>query len=47
VTGYNRDSKDVIIYDFNASNYENRDKQHDYGAELEASYASAKTSVSK
>ncbi len=36
VTGFNRDTKDIIIYGFNG--YENRDKQHDYGAELEAGY---------
>ncbi len=37
ITGFNRDIKDVIIYD--ANGYENRDKQHDYGAELEAGYS--------
>jgi vitamin B12 transporter len=42
VTGFNRNIQDVIIYDFNVSQYENRDKQHDYGAELEASYAVCK-----
>lgn len=36
IAAYNRNIKDVIIYGFNG--YENRDKQHDYGAELEASY---------
>jgi vitamin B12 transporter len=42
LTGYNRNSKDVIIYDFSINKYENRDKQHDYGLELEASYAVCK-----
>jgi vitamin B12 transporter len=37
IAGYNRNSKDVIIYGNNG--YENRDRQHDYGAELEAGYA--------
>ncbi len=37
IAAYNRNSKDVIVY--GANGYENRDKQHDYGAELEASYA--------
>ena len=37
VTGFNRSIKDVIIYD--ANGYENRDKQHDYGAELEVGYS--------
>jgi vitamin B12 transporter len=37
ITGFNRNIKDVIIYD--ANGYENRDKQHDYGAELEAGYS--------
>ena len=37
ITGFNRTIKDVIIYD--ANGYENRDKQHDYGAELEAAYS--------
>ena len=37
VTGFNRNIKDVIIYE--ANGYENRDKQHDYGAELEAGYS--------
>jgi vitamin B12 transporter len=37
VKGFNRNIKDVIIYD--ANGYENRDKQHDYGAELEAGYS--------
>ena len=36
-TGFNRSIRDVIIYDVNG--YENRDKQHDYGAELEAGYS--------
>jgi len=35
-TGFNRSVNNVIIYGFNG--YENRDKQHDYGAELEAGY---------
>ncbi|HRI21403.1 MAG TPA: TonB-dependent receptor, partial [Panacibacter sp.] len=37
VTGYNRNIKDVIIYGPQYS-YENRDKQHDFGAELELNY---------
>ena len=37
ITGFNRNISDVIIYD--ANGYENRDKQHDYGAELEAGYS--------
>jgi len=37
VTGFNRNIEDVIIYASNG--YENRDKQHDYGAELEAGYS--------
>ena len=37
VTGFNRNIKDVIIYD--ANGYENRDQQHDYGAELEVGYS--------
>jgi vitamin B12 transporter len=37
ITGFNRTIKDVIIYV--ANGYENRDKQHDYGAELEAAYS--------
>jgi len=40
ITGFNRTINDVIIYGFNG--YENRDKQHDYGAELEVSYAICK-----
>jgi vitamin B12 transporter len=40
ITGFNRIINDVIIYGFNG--YENRDKQHDYGAELEVSYAICK-----
>jgi vitamin B12 transporter len=36
ISGFNRTIKDVIIYE--ANGYENRDKQHDYGAELEAGY---------
>jgi vitamin B12 transporter len=36
VTGFNRTINDVIIYGFNG--YENRDKQHDFGSELEVSY---------
>ena len=40
VTGFNRSINDVIIYGFNG--YENRDKQHDYGGELDASYAVSK-----
>ena len=37
ITGFNRNINDVIIY--GANGYENRDKQHDYGAELEARYS--------
>ena len=37
VAGFNRNINDVIIYE--ANGYENRDKQHDYGAELEAGYS--------
>jgi vitamin B12 transporter len=37
VTVFNRNINDVIIYA--ANGYENRDKQHDYGAELEAGYS--------
>jgi vitamin B12 transporter len=37
ITGFNRTISNVIIYGFNG--YENRDKQHDYGAELEAGYS--------
>jgi outer membrane receptor for Fe3+-dicitrate len=37
VTGFNRTINDVIIYGF--TGYENRDKQHDFGAELEIGYA--------
>ena len=37
ITGFNRSINNVIIYGVNG--YENRDKQHDYGAELEAAYA--------
>ncbi len=37
VTGFNRNINDVIIY--GANGYENRDKQHDYGVELEAGYS--------
>ena len=37
VTGFNRNINDVIIYD--APGYVNRDKQHDYGAELEVHYS--------
>ena len=37
VTGFNRTIKNVIVYGFNG--YENRDKQHDYGAELAMRYA--------
>jgi len=40
IAAYNRDSKDVIVY--GATTYENRDKQHDYGGELDASYAVSK-----
>jgi len=36
VTGFNRTIDDVIIYGF--TGYENRDKQHDFGAELEIGY---------
>ena len=41
VTGFNRNIKDVIIYGPQYS-YENRDKQHDFGAELELNYAPTK-----
>jgi len=37
VTGFNRVINNVIIYGNNG--YENRDKQHDYGAEVELSYS--------
>jgi vitamin B12 transporter len=37
VTAFNRTINNVIIYANNA--YENRDKQHDYGAEAELNYA--------
>jgi vitamin B12 transporter len=37
VNGFNRVVNNVIIYANNG--YENRDKQHDYGAELEAAYS--------
>jgi len=37
ITGFNRNITDVIIYE--ANGYENRDKQHDYGGELEAGYS--------
>jgi len=37
VTAFNRTISNVIIYANNA--YENRDKQHDYGAEAELNYA--------
>ena len=40
ITGFNRTIDNVIIYGFNG--YENRDKQHDYGAELEAGYSFSK-----
>lgn len=40
VTGFNRTIKDVIIYGPQFT-YENRDKQHDFGAELELSYMPA------
>ena len=36
ITGFNRTITDVIIYNSNFT-YENRDKQHDFGAELELS----------
>jgi len=36
-TGFNRTINDVIIYGLNG--YENRDKQHDFGAEVEVGYA--------
>ncbi|HNP20997.1 MAG TPA: TonB-dependent receptor [Panacibacter sp.] len=38
ITGFNRTINDVIIYGPTYS-YENRDKQHDFGAELEAAYS--------
>ena len=37
ITGFDRNISDVIIYE--ANGYQNRDKQHDYGAELEAGYS--------
>ncbi len=40
LTGFNRSINDVIIYGLNG--YENRDKQHDFGTELEVSYAISK-----
>jgi vitamin B12 transporter len=40
ITGFNRTIDDVIIYGM--SGYENRDKQHDYGVELEAGYSFSK-----
>jgi len=40
ITGFNRNINDVIIYD--ANGYANRDKQHDYGAELEVGYSFSK-----
>ena len=43
VTGFNRNIKNVIIYGFNG--YENRDKQHDYGAELEVRYSIKKVTI--
>ncbi|MBG9376265.1 TonB-dependent receptor [Panacibacter sp. DH6] len=36
ITGFNRTITDVIVYNTNYT-YENRDKQHDFGAELELS----------
>jgi vitamin B12 transporter len=41
LTGFNRIIKDVIIYGSNFT-YENRDEQHDYGAEIEFVYAPSK-----
>lgn len=38
ITGFNRNINDVIIYG-PAYSYENRDKQHDFGAEIEVNYA--------
>lgn len=38
LTGFNRNIVDVIIYG-PAYSYENRDKQHDFGAELEMNYS--------
>lgn len=38
LTGFNRTIKDVIIYNTNYT-YENRDKQHDFGAEIELGYS--------
>ncbi|MEP6681925.1 MAG: TonB-dependent receptor, partial [Parafilimonas sp.] len=43
IAGFNRTINDVIIYANNG--YENRDKQHDYGAEFELNYSSAKFSA--
>jgi len=39
ITGFNRNIQDVIIYGFNG--YENRDKQHDFGGELELGWAAS------
>jgi vitamin B12 transporter len=36
ISGFNRNINDVIIYGLNG--YENRDRQHDYGAEVELNY---------
>ncbi len=41
VTGFNRTINDVIIYGPQYS-YENRDKQHDFGGEVELNYAPTK-----
>ncbi|MEP6846986.1 MAG: TonB-dependent receptor, partial [Panacibacter sp.] len=38
LTGFNRTIRDVIIYNNNYT-YENRDKQHDFGAEVEVNYS--------
>ena len=40
VTGFNRVINDVIVYE--NDHYENRDKQHDFGAELELNYVITK-----
>ena len=48
VTGFNRTVKNVITYRLynNPVKYENLDKQHDYGAELEINYATKKLQLS-
>jgi vitamin B12 transporter len=43
VSGFNRNISDVIIYGLNG--YENRDEQHDYGAEVDLNYSFKKFSL--